>query len=78
MGLLRLLHPPDRFSNPFEGFSVPVWAKAVWNPILNDKRNPHAICTKVWYPPGCFAQEKGLKFQIELGVKTKAFWNQSM
>jgi hypothetical protein len=23
-------------------------------------------------------KKKGLKFQIELGVKTKAFWNQSM
>jgi hypothetical protein len=73
----------DRFRNPFEGFCTRFGQKQFGTAFLNDKRNPRAgpFAPKCGTLPVAFALEwiqKGLKFQIEQGVKAKAFWNQSM
>jgi hypothetical protein len=56
----------DRFSNPFEGFSVPSLGKSSLEPHFERQKEPHAGS----FAPKCgpsrlLAQEKkGLKFQI--------------
>jgi hypothetical protein len=66
----------DRFSNPFEGFSVPVWASSL-EPHFERKGIPMQVHLHQSVVPLRFLRKKkGLKFQIELGVKTRPL-NQS-